>query len=50
MVFIRPIFSGWRGQRDGSMSIVYEDQGNNCDHIDAWRLAAAHLRDLLAAG
>ncbi len=35
---------------NGTMSIVYEDQGNACGPREAIALAVAHLRDVLAAG
>ena len=33
---------------NGTMSIVYEDQGNACGPREAIRLAVAHLRDVIA--
>ena len=33
---------------NGTMSIVYEDQGNACDPREAIALAVAHLRDVIA--
>jgi sugar phosphate isomerase/epimerase len=33
---------------NGNMSIVLEDQGNQCDYAEAIRLAVKHLRGLLA--
>lgn len=33
---------------NGNMSIVYEDQGNQCDYAEAIGLAVKHLRRLLA--
>jgi sugar phosphate isomerase/epimerase len=35
---------------NGTVSIVYEDQGNGCGPREAIRLAVAHLRELIAAG
>ena len=35
---------------NGTMSIVYEDQGNACGPREAIALAVAHLRDAIAAG
>lgn len=35
---------------NGTMSIVYEDQGNACTPHEAIALAVAHLRDVLASG
>ena len=33
---------------NGNMSIVFEDQGNQCDYAEAIGLAVKHLRELLA--
>ena len=33
---------------NGCVSIVYEDQGNRCDELEAVRLAVQHLRELIA--
>ncbi len=35
---------------NGTISIVYEDQGNDCGPRRAIALAVAHLRDMIAAG
>ena len=35
---------------NGTMSIVYEDQGNACGPREAIALAVAHLRDVIAGG
>ncbi len=35
---------------NGTMSIVYEDQGNACGPREAIALAVAHLRDVIASG
>ena len=35
---------------NGTMSIVYEDQGNACGPREAIALAVAHLRDAIASG
>jgi hypothetical protein len=33
---------------NGCVSIVYEDQGNRCDELEAVRLAVKHLREVMA--
>ena len=35
---------------NGTMSIVYEDQGNACGPREAIALAVSHLRDAIAGG
>ena len=35
---------------NGTMSIVYEDQGNACGPHEAIALAVSHLREVIAAG